>query len=47
MLALESISLWVSPKTDSRIQIQAVDVEDDVRMRQWGSKEVTQKGTNL
>lgn len=42
MLALESILLWVSPKTDSRIQIQVVDVEDDVRMHQWGSKEVTQ-----
>lgn len=40
MLAYESILLWVSPETDSRIQIQVVYLEGDLRKYQWGSEEV-------
>ena len=38
MLAYESILLWVSPETDSKIQIQVVYLEGDHRKHQWGSE---------
>ena len=43
ILAFESLLLWVSPGTYSRIQIQVVYLEDNLRKHQRGSEEVRQR----
>lgn len=43
ILAFESLLLWVSPGTYSRIQIQVVYLEDNLRKHQGGSEEVRQR----